>query len=276
MSSSPPTGGSKGPGGSTPSGGGRRLNLRRPQGWKIGSPKFKKYLPFVISGGAGFLLAFILIAALVFPPADDAPQEVRVPSVLGLPLADAERRLRAAGLNPAVGERRFAADAPRSAVLAQNPVGGQRVNVGAEVVLDVSDGQQGATVPALNGLSRDDATRALEQVGLAVGDVSEEASSVARGVVLSARPSEGQTVPAGTHVSLILSSGPQELTMPDVVGRGVGMARSLIEQLGLVLGPVEFDSLSTLASGTVLAQSPAAGASLPSGSVVSLRVAGRQ
>lgn len=267
MSSSGSPPGKRTPSDSQPTGG-RRLSMLRP------GTNYGKYLPFIVAGIAGFGIAFLLVAALVFPP-DDAPREVRVPSVLGLPLADAERRIRASGLTPSIGERRFAADAPRSAVLAQNPVGGQRVNVGAEVVLDVSDGQQGTTVPMVNGLSRDDATRALGEAGLSVGDVTEEASSVARGVVLSARPSEGQTVPAGTLVSLVLSSGPNELTMPDVVGRGVGLARSLLEQLGLVLGPIEFDSLSTLASGTVLAQSPAAGASLPSGSVVSIRVAGR-
>jgi serine/threonine-protein kinase len=82
-------------------------------------------------------------------------------------------------------------------------------------------------------------------------------------------------VPAGTKVSLVLSSGPNELTMPDVVGRDMGLARSLIEQLGLVLAPIEYDSLSTLGTGTVIAQSPAAGASLAGGSMVSIRVAGR-
>lgn len=246
----------------------RRLNLRRP------SADMKKYTPFLIAGAGGFVLAFLLVAGLVFPESD-APQEVRVPSVLGLPFTDAERRLTAIGLKPALGERRFAADAPRSAVLAQNPVGGKRVNVGAEVVLDVSDGQEGASIPTLNGLSRDDAERALRNVGLEVGDVTEEESNTGRGVVLSARPTAGQTVPVGTRVSLILSSGPNELTMPDVVGRGASLARSLIEQLGLVLGPIEYDSLSTLASGIVIAQSPAAGASMASGSMVSIRVAGR-
>lgn len=230
--------------------------------------------PYILAAGGGFLLAFLLVAALVFPD-DEPPQEVRVPSVLGLPFTDAERRLQAIGLKTALGERRFAVDAPRSAVLAQNPVAGRRVNLGAEVVLDVSDGQEGATVPTLNGLSRDDAERALRGAGLEIGDVSEEASTVARGVVLAARPTAGQTVSAGTRVSLVLSAGPKELTMPDVVGRDMGTARSLIEQLGLVLGPVEFDSLSAVATGTVIAQTPAAGASLAGGSVVSIRVAGR-
>jgi serine/threonine-protein kinase len=230
--------------------------------------------PFLITAIAGFLLAFALVTALVLP-VDDAPQEVRVPSVLNLPLPEAERRLRAAGLEPTVGEHRFAADAPRSAVLAQNPVGGQRVNVGAEVVLDVSDGQEGAGVPVVVGLSREEAELALRNLGLDVGDVSQEPSNSARGVVLSSRPEAGTTVPVGTQVSLVLSSGPSQLTMPDVVGRDAGQARSLVEQLGLVLGPVEYDSLSTLAAGTVIAQSPAAGTSMASGGVVSLRVSAR-
>ena len=246
----------------------RRLNFRRPSGVEM-----QKYTPFIVAGASGFVIAFILVAALVFP-ADDAPQEVRVPSVLGLPFADAERRLMAVGLKTTLGERRFANDAPRSAVLAQNPVGGKRVNVGTEVVLDVSDGQQGVSVPTLNGLSREEAERALRDLGLDMGEVTEEASTVAKGVVLSARPVAGQTVPPGTHVALVLSAGSNELTMPDVIGRDASMARSLLEQVGLVLAPLEYDSLSTLAAGTVIAQSPAAGAKMAAGSMVSIRVAG--
>ena len=245
-----------------------RLKLRRPPA------ELQKYVPYLVAGVSGFVVAFILVAALVFP-ADDAPQEVRVPSVLGLPFTDAERRLTSIGLKSTLGERRFASDAPRSAVLAQNPVGGKRVNVGTEVVLDVSDGQEGVNVPTLNGLSRDEAERSLRGLGLELGELTEEPSSVARGVVLSARPAAGQTVPVGTHVALVLSSGPSTLTMPDVVGRDAGLARSLLEQVGLSLGPIEYDSLSTLAPGTVIAQSPAAGASMTGGSMVSIRVSGR-
>ncbi|MBC7896524.1 MAG: PASTA domain-containing protein [Cytophagaceae bacterium] len=71
-----------------------------------------------------------------------------------------------------------------------------------------------------------------------------------------------------------MSAGPTELSLPDVVGRDLSTARGTLEQLGLSAA-VEFDSLSTLPAGTVVAQSPAAGTAIAGGASVTLRVSGR-
>ncbi len=238
------------------------------------STKARKWLPFVVAATSGFLLAFALVALFLFP-ADDAPQEVRVPSVVGLPFTDAERRLKALGLVASLGQERPSGDLPKNAVVAQTPVAGETVNNGAEIVLDVSEGVARAAVPALLGLARDDAERALTAVGLALGDVTEQPSDSARGIVLAATPATGVAVPKGTRVAVVLSAGPGELSLPDVIGRDIDSARGLLEQLGLTLAPAEYDSLSSLPRGTVIGQTPAAGASITSGSTVTLRIAGR-
>ena len=231
-------------------------------------------LPWVVSAGSGFLLAFGLVAWFLFP-AGDAPQEVRVPSVVGLPYRDAERRLRSLGLDPSLGEERGSADVPKGAVVAQTPVAGEAANAGTRVVLDVSHGQDQATVPSLAGVSRDEAERRLRDAGLELGDVGEQTSDTARGIVLQASPASGVAVPAGTRVNVVVSAGPTRISLPDVVGRELDLARGTLEQLGLVLAPVEYDSLSALPAGTVVAQSPAAGSPIAGGSTVTLRVAGR-
>jgi serine/threonine-protein kinase len=231
-------------------------------------------LPWVVAAASGFLLAFVLVAWLLFP-ADDAPQEVRVPSVMGLPFPDAERRLNALGLTAALGEERSSPDVPRNAVVAQTPVAGETVNAGTEVVLDVSVGQQQATIPAVLGATREDAERLLREAGLELGDVREQPSPSGRGIVLGATPAPGVAVPVGTRVGVIVSAGPAELSLPDVVGRELNLARGTLEQLGLLLAPIEYDSLSALPAGTVVAQSPAAGSPIAGGSTVTLRVAGR-
>ena len=89
----------------------------------------RAWLPYAVAGTSGFLLAFLLVAVLLFP-ADDALQEVRVPSVVGLPLADAQRRLSSLGLTGVPGQERTSADAPPKSVVAQTPVPGETVNVG--------------------------------------------------------------------------------------------------------------------------------------------------
>jgi serine/threonine-protein kinase len=234
----------------------------------------RRWLPFVIAGASGFLLSFAIVAFLLFP-ADDAPQEVRVPSVVGLPFPDAERRLKALGLTAALGQERPSGDVPKNGVVAQTPVAGETVNAGTEIVLDVSEGVDRTTIPGITGLSRDDAERALRSAGLALGDVSEQAGDSARGVVLSSTPAAGTTVPRGTRVALLVSAGQGELSLPDVIGRDLDSARGLLEQIGLVLAPLEYDSLSSLPSGTIIGQTPAAGAAVATGSTVTLRIAGR-
>ncbi len=235
----------------------------------------RRWLPFAISGTAGFLVAFVAVAALLLPGGSTESAQVTVPSVMGLAFSDAERRLAAAGLTATLGRERPAPDAPKNTILAQVPAAGETADRGAEVVLDVSEGVERATIPALAGLSRDDAERTLRDVGLVVGDVTEDPSDTARGIVMATAPPVGYTVPRGSRVALTVSAGPPESTLPDVVGRELTAARGLLEQLGFAVAPLEFDTLSTLPRGTVIAQTPAAGSSVPGGSLVTLRIAGR-
>jgi eukaryotic-like serine/threonine-protein kinase len=234
--------------------------------------RVRRRLEYAVLAASGFLLAYVLVAFVVLP-AEGVAYDVKVPSVVGLAFPDAERRLVSLGLTAALGESRFSADAPKSTVLSQNPASGTGLALGGEVVLEVSAGQQRATIPALGGLTRDDAERALKEAGLVTGQVDEQANDAPRGQVLAAKPEAGQVVPMGTRVDLVISAGPSELTMPDIVGQNLEAARALLEQLGLELNPPEDDSLSLATPGTVIAQTPAAGSAVAPGTTVSIRVA---
>jgi beta-lactam-binding protein with PASTA domain len=63
--------------------------------------------------------------------------------------------------------------------------------------------------------------------------------------------------------------------MPDVVGQNLDAAKALLHQLGLELGSTRDDSASASVAGTVVAQTPAAGAGVTPGTTVSLRVSAR-
>lgn len=234
----------------------------------------RRLLTFAGTAIAGFLLAYFLVAVFVFPDAE-SDVSVSVPGVVGLTREDAQRRLISAGLVPLLGEERFSGDAPKSTVLSQTPPAGESVTRGATVALDISAGQQRSLIPSLAGLTQGDAERAIRGAGLQPGDVSEQRSDSARGLVLDSRPAAGQGVPAGTRVDLVVSSGPEQLTMPDVVGRDEESATVLLRQLGFTLAPVERDAMSTLPIGTVVSQSPAAGSLVAPAASVSLRVSAR-
>jgi serine/threonine-protein kinase len=234
----------------------------------------QRLLLYLGIAASGFLLAYIVVAFVVFPNVGVA-DDVKVPAIVGLAYDEASRRLGAVGLKASLGESRVSGSAPRTTVLAQTPAAGIVSARGTRVTLDVSAGQQSTTVPTVVGLTLSDALAALRGVGLMAGQTREEPNDKARGIVLRARPDAGQVVPAGTAVDLVLSVGPPQLTMPDLTGRNLDEARATLEQLGLTMAPVYYDSLSSSPPGSVIGQSPLAGAPLSSRTTITLRVAGK-
>jgi serine/threonine-protein kinase len=76
-------------------------------------------------------------------------------------------------------------------------------------------------------------------------------------------------------LSLVLSAGPANVTIPDLTGRNFPQARTMLTQLGLRVGMVTIDSAATERANTVVGQTPLPGESAPSNSAVSLRISGR-
>jgi beta-lactam-binding protein with PASTA domain len=240
-----------------------RLALRIPDGRR----------GYLVVALAGLLVGALLVAIFVFPPTG-AAEEGTVPTVIGLAFDEAEQKLELAGFKARMGESRNNATAPKNTVIAQLPPADSRELRGTEIVLDVSAGEELVEIPSITGLAREAAAAALEGAGLAVGRVTEKASEEPRGAVIGTNPAAGKLVPASAEVDLVLSSGPAQVTAPDVVGQNYAVARAMLEQLGLALGEVTFDSTAVQPPNTIIAQSPAAGASVPPGTRIDLRVSG--
>lgn len=232
----------------------------------------RRLLPYALVAAGGFLLAYLFVAFFVFPP-QIIPDDVKVPQVVGLLYDEAVNRLQAAGFKAKTGEERFVELAPKSTVLAQSPPPGATEPRGSEIVLDISAGQRQLQVPSVVGLAQVVAEDAIEKAGLEVGDVKEQESQSARGAVLQTLPAAGTPVAPSTRIDLVVSSGPPAINAPDVVGQPYASARAMLEQVGLKLGDVTTDSLSTASSQTVISQTPAAGSRVAPGAKVSLSIA---
>jgi serine/threonine-protein kinase len=223
---------------------------------------------------ASFSIAWLLVAVVMLPDTGPAPSSV-VPPVVGLRFDEAERKLAEAGLRASLGETRPSPIAPRRYVLAQTPAAGTAVGPEVVVTLDISAGQLRVVVPPVSGMSRDDAVAALRAANLEVGQVIERPGSQARGTVLSSQPEAGQQVSQGTPVEIVVSTGPTQLLMPDVVGRELFEVRATLEQLGLRIAETTYDSTSALPTGLVVSQLPAAGSAVTASAFISIRVSGR-
>lgn len=236
--------------------------------------RLRGLIPFVVSIVAGFLLAFLIVAFFVFP-AGVLPQDVRVPSVVGLAYADAVRQLEAKGLKADRGESRFHNAAPRGTVLEQLPPPESREAPGARVTLMVSSGQRIGTIPGVIGMSRELALNALEVAGFDAGEVAERPSNEPRGAVIDSRPRPGSQAPMPSTVSLVISAGPTTIIVPDLVGRPVSEASQLLRQVGLAVGDISYGASAIAdAAAVVTAQAPPAGSQAAGGSRVNMTVGG--
>jgi eukaryotic-like serine/threonine-protein kinase len=142
--------------------------------------------------------------AVVVLGVSQGPKLVTVPSVRGLTQRRAIERLTAAGLT-AVPRQVFSPQ-PRGIVVAQDPPSGKKVPQGTKVTINVSKGSGTAPVPDVQGLTRDEATARLREVGLDVSYAT-VSSAEPRGTVVSQQPAPGQRVRGGTHVLLNVSNG---------------------------------------------------------------------
>jgi len=131
-------------------------------------------------------------------------------------------------------------------------------------------------VPNVVGQMQAAATSAIISAGLTLGTVTMQSSTtVAPGNVISQSPAAGTSVASGLAVNLVVSSGappPAPVPVPNVVGQTQAAATSAITGAGLTVGTVTMQSSTTVASGTVIGQNPAAGAQSASGSAVDLVV----
>jgi serine/threonine protein kinase/beta-lactam-binding protein with PASTA domain len=132
------------------------------------------------------------------------------------------------------------------------------------VAVVVSTGPPVVTIPSLSGITTcSGVSSALSAVGLKAACSTAYASSPA-GSLVSEQPPTQATL--GTTVTVVLSQGPPPVVVPDVAnGDTLSQAISTLQSAGLVAGVVYGP-----AGGTVFYTSPAAGASVPRGTSVTL------
>jgi eukaryotic-like serine/threonine-protein kinase len=124
------------------------------------------------------------------------------------------------------------------------------------------------TVPAVVGLKQSDAVARLNARGL-VPRITTKPSRSPAGVVFAQQPGGGTQVARRSPVTISVS-GAQVTSVPNVVGVPTTVAVKRLKANGL--GASTTSVASSKPAGTVLAQSPAAKASVSKGSTVALKI----
>ncbi len=121
------------------------------------------------------------------------------------------------------------------------------------------------------GMSSIEAQRTLEGLGLNVEQGQTIASdTVEKGKVAATDPKPGTKVDPGSTVTIQLSSGAAEITVPDVSGQTQDAARKTLEDAGLQVGSVKYEDDSKVAADRVIRTTPEAGSAASKGDEVIL------
>jgi serine/threonine-protein kinase len=197
--------------------------------------------------------------------------EVPVPDVRGLAFSDAEVQLNNAGFKAA---RREKADdkTPKDRVLDQSPAPNEALAKGKTVTLTVSSGPEQVSIPDEKGKDAATAANDLGNLGLKTAIKDEPSDTVDKGKVIRTEPGSGTKVDKGSTVTLVVSSGQSQVTVPDVIGLTEDEATASLTSAGFKVKKQTQPVVSDADDGRVLSQSPSAGSSADRGSTVTIVV----
>jgi eukaryotic-like serine/threonine-protein kinase len=216
------------------------------------------------------ILTLALIAALLYVILSGAltAEKKDVPRATGKQLVAARALMERAGFE--VQTERVRSSQPFDQVVDQDPNPGEEADEGSTVTLEVSDGPGNVLVPPVANLRQGQAIKELEDAGLKVTVDTESSDRVKKDIAIRTVPSEGKEVTKGTRVRLLVSSGPEQIAVPDVTGLSRESAEARLRDEGFAVSVAEQESDEQ--EGDVIAQSPSGGTELTRGETVTITV----
>jgi serine/threonine-protein kinase len=208
------------------------------------------------------VLAYLVLSGLL------ATEKREVPRVTGQQLVQARQVMERAGFD--VETERVQSSQPFDQVVDQDPNGGEEAEAGSTVTLEVSGGPGDVLVPPVANLRQAQAIDELEDAGLEVTIDREFSGKVKKDFAIRTVPPEGTEVTKGTRVRLLVSRGPEQVTVPDVTGLSRESAEARLRDEGLEVAVEEEESDEP--EGDVISQSPAGGTEVPRGETVTITV----
>jgi eukaryotic-like serine/threonine-protein kinase len=221
-------------------------------------------LVLAVLGGGLYLLASSLLSTNT--------DSVKVPDVRGFTEEAATRTLSDAGFE-VTPEFQVTTDQGKiGEVIEQSPDPGSFLQEGETVTITVGKRPAQVEVPELTGLTQDEAVAALEAANLRLGTPSTQPSEEPEGTVISQNPLPGEKVDKNSTVDIVLSEGPSDVTVPDVVCESLGKAESELERAGFqveISDEAQFN-VECPKDGQVALQDPSGNSSASEGDTVTL------
>ena len=197
---------------------------------------------------------------------------VKIPDITGQTKEDAEYRLKQEGFVVDYTEV-YHDTVKEGKVFKTSPDVGTEQPKGTTVIMSVSKGAETeyTTMPSVVNTTRENAEVAIKNAGLVIGSITEEFSdTVALGNVISQSTAAGESVEEGVTIDLVVSKGPEKITMLNLLGNPKDRAIEKLHALGLSVEVYEDYYEDPKFEGRVFKTNPEADAKVDPGAMVQI------
>ncbi|MEQ1702444.1 MAG: PASTA domain-containing protein, partial [Ilumatobacteraceae bacterium] len=200
-----------------------------------------------------------------------------LPELTNLTVPDATAALQEIGLVLVEGDAVFSETVPVGVIVSwtvpsvPGAVAGDTVTKGTTVQVIASAGPAPRTVPNLTGFSLADATAALQALDLVVAQGPDEFSdTIPAGQVMRQDPGPDAALQIGATVTVVLSKGPDLVTVPPLSGLDYNGIVAALQSAGFTIGTASGDTNLQLTGAAVNGTAVGAGQQFPRGTKVDL------
>lgn len=203
-------------------------------------------------------------------------KQVQIPSLVGTNIDEAKTKLDELKLKYEITEEYSPEGKEEGTILSQEPKyqDNYKINETEVIKLVVSKGIEMVAVPKVTGDTKDDAISKLEEANLKYEIAEEINEKVQEGVVIKQEPVANEQIAKDSTIKIYVSLGRgiKEVTVPYVIGKTEAEAKKALEEAGLTVGTVKYESDTTKTNGEVLKQGIDADKKVDEKTAVSLTV----
>ena len=206
---------------------------------------------------------------------DQEVNTTRMPNLFGYTFEDAEELLHLTSSDfLVIMESEEYSTEPIGTVISQYPIADSDVLTNATIRLTISAGPEPIEVPWVTGLSQSEATMQLNAKGFLVIPKYEASNDIESGKVIRTEPAVGEKTLEGSEITIIISTGRSQtyVEMISLLGKTARAAKTLLEDIDLVLGNVSEEHSTQYAAGYIIRQDVAEKERVLSGTVVNIVV----
>lgn len=196
---------------------------------------------------------------------------VEVPNVSDLTLEAAKLKLEKAGFVVGTVNQEQTTNKTEGIVLRTNPQAGSKKAKGETIHIIVTS----KALPSLSNLvgeTSEEAAEILRSMGATVEIKLENSQQVPSGSVIKSDPPEGTKIEKGSKVTLYVSNGSPQKSVPNLVGQSEDAAKQLLQGEGLAVGATNREYHSSIEAGKVIRVDPPVGTRLEEGALVDFTI----